>query len=115
MKWKHTVYSSMHTIAESDRSSSFSDIENDIILSGLVYSSAKVSEGNASSVASLSLPVGDTQLYRFEPERVVDLEISTSSEAEEMLENDSHIDKEHLGKIISCINICTVTKRFCIV
>ena len=115
MKWKRIVYSSMRTMAESDRSNSFSDIENDLILSGSVYSSAEVSEGNASSVASLLLPVGDTRLYHFEPEQEVDLEMSTTSEAEEMLENDSHIDKEHLGKIISYMNISVVIKWSCIV
>ena len=48
-------------MAESDTSSSVSDVENDSILSGSVYSLAEVGEGDASSVASLSLlPVGDT-------------------------------------------------------
>ena len=76
-------------MAESDRSSSFSDVKNDSILSGSVYSLAKVGEGDASSVASLSpLPVGDIRPYCFEPEQKVDLEMSTSSEAEETLDND---------------------------
>ena len=44
-------------MAEGDRrSSSFSDIDNDSILSGSVYSSAEVSEGDASSIALLLLP-----------------------------------------------------------
>ena len=50
-------------MAESDKSSSFLDTENDLILSGSVYSLAEVSEGDASSVASLLLPVGDIQPY----------------------------------------------------
>ena len=78
-------------MTESDRVSPVSDIENNSILSGSVYSSADVSEGNASSVASLSLPVGSIQPYRFDPEWEVDLEMSTSSEAEETLDNDGHI------------------------
>ena len=69
-------------MAESDRSGSF---ENDSILSGLVYSLAEVSDGDASSVASLSLSLGDIWPYCFEPEQGVDLEMSTSSEAEEIL------------------------------
>ena len=73
------------------RSSSFSDIENDSILSGSVYSSAEVSEGDASSIASLSLPVGDIRPYRFEPER------ETPSEAEETLDLDGHFGEERLG------------------
>ena len=93
-------------MVESDRSSSFSDIENDSILSGSVYSSAEVGKGDASSVASLSsLPVGDIRPYCIEPEWEVDLETSTSSEAEETLDNDGHIGKEHLGNIIWYINI----------
>ena len=69
MKQKRTVYSTVRTMAESDRSSSLSDVENDSILSGLVYSSTEVGEGDASSVASLSpLPVGDIRPYYFEPE-----------------------------------------------
>ena len=83
-------------MAEGDsRSSSFSDIENDSILSGSVYSSAEVSEGDASSIASLSLPctlpVGDIRPYRFEPER------ETPSEAEETLDLDGHFGEERLG------------------
>ena len=50
-------------MAESDKSSSFLNTENDLILSGSVYSLAEVSEGDASSVASLLLPVGDIQPY----------------------------------------------------
>ena len=66
-----------------------------------MYSSAKVSEGDASSVASLlPLPVEDIQSYCFEPELEVDLEMSTPSKAEETLDNDGHIGKEHLGNII---------------
>ena len=95
-------------MAESDRSSSFSDVENDSILSGLVYSSAEVDEGNASSVASLlQLSVGDILLYCFEPEWEVDLEMSTSSETKETLDNDS---QECLVNIISYINISLITK-----
>ena len=72
-------------MAEGDnRSSSFCDIENDSILSGLVYSSSEVSEGNASSIASLllpcTLPVGDIRPYRFEPGQ------ENPSKAEEMLD-----------------------------
>ena len=36
----------------------------------------------------------------------------TSSEAEEMLDNDGHIGEEHLGNIIWYVNISVVTK-FC--
>ena len=83
-------------MAEGDsRSSSFSDIENESILSGSVYSSAEVSEGDASSIASLSLPctlpVRDIRPYRFEPER------ETPSEAEETLDLDGHFGEERLG------------------
>ena len=83
-------------MAEGDsRSSSFSDIENYSILSGSVCSSAKVSEGDASSIAWLSLPcilpVGDIRQYCFEPER------ETPSEAEETLDLDGHFGKERLG------------------
>ena len=111
MKRKHTVYSIVHAIAESDRSSSFSDVENNSILSGLVYSSAEVGEGDTSSVASLlPLPVGDIRPYCVEPEQEVGLETSTSSEAEETLDNDSHIGQEHVGNIIWYVNISVVTK-----
>ena len=91
MKQKRTVYSIVHAMTETDRSSTVSDVENDSILSGLVYSLAEDGEGDASLVASLlPLPVGDAgiQLYCFEREREVDLETSISSEAEEMLDND---------------------------
>ena len=110
MKRKRTVYSIVRVMAESDRSSSVSDVENDSILSGSVYSSAEVGEGDASSVASLSLlPVEDTGIrpYCFEPEREVDLETSTSSEAEETLDNDG---QERLGNIIWYVTISVVTK-----
>ena len=108
MKRKRTVYSIVRVIAESDRSSFFSDVENDSILSGSVYSSAEVGEGDASSVASLSpLPVGDIRPYCFEPEQEVDLETSTSSEAEETLDNDS---QDYLGNTIWYVNISIVTK-----
>ena len=93
MKGKHTVYSIVHAMAESYRSSSVLNVENDLLLSGLVYSksSTKVGEGDASLGASLSPPpVGDIRPYCFEPEQEVDLETSTSSEAEEMLDNDGH-------------------------
>ena len=99
-------------MAESDRSSSVLNVENDSILSDSVYSLAKVGEGDASSVASLSLLlVGDTgiQPYCFDPEQEVDLEMSTSSESEEMLDNDG---QEHLGNIIWYVTISVVTK-FC--
>ena len=110
VKRKRTVYSIVHVMAESDRSSSLLDVKNDSILSGSVYSSAEVGEGDASSGASLlPLPVADIQPYCFEPEWEVDLETSTSSEAEEMLGNDS---QEHLGNIIWYLNISGVTK-FC--
>ena len=85
-------------MAEGDsRSGSFSDIENDSILSGSVYSSAEVSEGDASSIASLSLPcgtlpVGGIRPYHFEPER------ETPSEAEEILDLDGHFGEERLGQ-----------------
>ena len=84
-------------MAEGDsHSSSFSDIANNSILLGLVYSSAKISKGDASSIALLSLPsmllVGDIRPYCFEPEQ------ETSSEAEEMpdLAMDSHFGKRGL-------------------
>ena len=82
-------------MAEGDsHSSSFSDIENDSILSGLVYSSSEVSEGNASSIASLllpcTLPVGDIQPYRFEPEQ------ENPSKAEETLDLYGHFGEERL-------------------
>ena len=91
----------------------FSDVENNSILSGWVYSSAKVGEIDVSSVVSLSmLPVEDIRPHCFEPEKEVDLETSTSSEAKEMLDNDSHIGQECLGNIIWYVNISVVTK-FC--
>ena len=58
-------------MAESDRSSSVSNVDNDSILTGSVYSLAEFGKGDASLVASLSLlPVGDTDIqpYCFEPE-----------------------------------------------
>ena len=73
MKWKLTgICSILYVMAEGDsHSSSFSDIENDLILSGSVYPLAKVSKGNASSIALLWLPymllVGSIRPYRFEP------------------------------------------------
>ena len=45
--------------------------------------------------------------YCFEPEREVDLDTSTSSEAEETLDNDS---QERLGNIIWYVTISVVTK-----
>ena len=67
MKRKCTVYSIVRAMAESDRSSSFLDVENKSMLSGSVYSSVKVGEGDASSVASfLLLPVRDIRPYCFE-------------------------------------------------
>ena len=68
---------------------------------------AEVSEGDASSVVSLLLPVGDIRSYCFEPEREVNLETSTCSEAEVTLDNDGHIGIEHL---IWYVNISIVTK-----
>ena len=60
-----------------------------------MYSSAEVSEGDASSIVSLSmpctLPVGDIQPYHFE------LEQETPSKAEEMLHLDGHFGEERLG------------------
>ena len=92
----HWGYSILHVIAEGDsRSGSFSDIENDSVHSGLVYSSVEVSEGDASSIASLSLPctlpVGDIRQYHFETGR------ETPSKAEEMLDLDGHFGEEILG------------------
>ena len=104
---------SVCTMAESARYCSFSDIENNSILSGLVYFSAKVNKGNTSSVVSLSLPVRNIRPYCFELEQEVDLEMSTSSKAEEMLENEGYIGKEHLGNIIWYANISVVIKLFC--
>ena len=83
-------------MAEGDNHSSFlSDIENDSILSGLVYSSSEVSEGNASSIASFllscTLPVGDIRPYRFEPEQ------ENPSKAEETLDLYGHFGEERLG------------------
>ena len=97
MKQKLTgVYSILYVMVEGDsRSSSFSDSENDSILSGSVYCSSEVSEGNTSSIASLllpcTLPVGDIQPYRFEPER------ENPSEAEETLDLYGHFGEERLG------------------
>ena len=99
--------------AESARYFSFSDNENNSILLGLVYFSAKVNKGNTSSVDSLSLSVKNIRPYCFELEQEVDLEMSTSSKAEEMLENESYIGKEHLGNIIWYANISVVIKLFC--
>ena len=97
MKQKLTgVYSILYVMAEGDsRSSSFSDIENDSILSGSVYSSSEVSEGNASSIASLllpcTLPVGNIRPYRFEPEQ------ENSSKAQETLDLYGHFGEDRLG------------------
>ena len=59
-------------MTEGDSSSSFSDIENDSVLSGSAYYSmeSKVSEdGDDSSVGSLSLPLGaEIRPYLFQPE-----------------------------------------------
>ena len=71
-------------MAESDNSSSLNDIENDSILTGLVYSSSEVTKDDSSSVASLSLSVGIIRPYYFELERPVELEESSSSETEEL-------------------------------
>ena len=69
-------------MAEGDSSSSFSETDNNSVLSGSVCYSTEVSEdSNALSVASLSLPVEEIRLYLFEPEK------STSSESEETLES----------------------------
>ena len=65
------VLISLFTMAEGDSSSSFSDAETDSILSGSAYYSTE--DSDASSVASLSLPVpeelADIRPYLFEPER----------------------------------------------
>ena len=52
-------------MAESDSYSSLTDIENDSVLTGLVYSSSEVTEDDALLVTSLSLPVGITRPYFF--------------------------------------------------
>ena len=49
----------------------------------------------------------------FEPEREVELEMSISGKAKEILENERRIGEEHLGNIIWYINISVVTKLFC--
>ena len=59
-------------MAEGDSSSSFSETETDSILSGLVYYSTE--DSDASSIASLSLPVpeelAEIRPYLFKPERL---------------------------------------------
>ena len=91
------VLISLFTMAEGDSSSSFSDAETDSILSGSAYYSTE--DSDASSVASLSLPVpeelarelADIRPYLFEPER------SSSSESEETPEIDDRPGEERLG------------------
>ena len=87
------VLISLFTMAEGDSSSSFSDAETDSILSGSAYYSTE--DSDASSVASLSLPVpeelADIRPYLFEPER------SSSSESEETPEVDDRPGEERLG------------------
>ena len=79
-------------MAEGDSSSSFSETNNDSVLSGLVCYSTEVSkDSDALSVASLSLPVEEIRPYLFEPERL------TSSESEETLEIVDHPGIEWLG------------------
>ena len=80
-------------MAEGDSSSSFSEAKTDSIVSGSTYYSTENSD--ASSVASLSLPVleelAEIRPYLFEPER------SSSSESEETLEVNDHPGEERLG------------------
>ena len=45
-------------MVENDSSSFFTGIENDSVQTGSVYFSSKITEDDALSVASLSLPVG---------------------------------------------------------
>ena len=52
---------SLFTMAEGDSSSSFSDAKTDSILSGSAYYSNE--DSNASSVASLSLPVQEELIH----------------------------------------------------
>ena len=82
---------SLFTMAEGDSSSSFSEAETDSILSGSAYYCSE--DSDASSVASLSLPVPEEtiQPYLFEPER------SSSSDSEEMTEVVDHPSEERLG------------------
>ena len=79
---------SLFTMAEGDSSSSFSKAETDSILSGSAYYSSE--DSDASSVASLSLPVPEETIrpYLFEPER------SSSSDSEETTEVVDHPSKE---------------------
>ena len=89
-------------MAVSDSSSSLNDIENDSILTGSVYSSSEVTEDDSSSVASLSpLSVEIIRPYCFEPERPVELEVSSSSETEEF---DDHPSEERLGNTTWYVN-----------
>ena len=82
---------SLFTMAEGDSSSSFSEAEVDSILSGSAYYSSE--DSDASSVASLSLPVPEETIrpYLFEPER------SSSSDSEETTEVVDHPSEEQLG------------------
>ena len=88
-------------MAVSDSSSSLNDIENDSILMGSVYSSSEVTEEDSSSVASLSLSVGIIRPYCFEPECLVELEASSSSETEEY---GDHPGEERLGNTTWYVN-----------
>ena len=97
-------------MAESDSSSSLNDIENDSILTGSVYSSSEVTKDDSSSVASLSLSVGIIRPYCFEPERPIELEVSSSSETEEL---DDHPGEEWLGNTTWYVNqICVESTGF---
>ena len=78
------------TMAEGDSFSSFSETDTESVLLGSAYYTTE--DSDASSIASLSLPVTEIWPYLFEPER------STScSESEEMLEVDSHPREDRLG------------------
>ena len=82
---------SLFTMAEGDSSSSFSEAETDSILSGSAYYSSE--DSDASSVASLSLPVPEETIrpYLFKSER------SSSSDSEETTEVVDHLSEERLG------------------
>ena len=82
-------------MAENDSSSSFTGIENDLILTSLVYSSSEVTEDDALLVASLSFPLEIILPYCFEPERLVELEASFSSSETEEVHN--HSSEKWLG------------------
>ena len=91
-------------MAEGDSSSSFSEVETDYILSGSAYYSSEYSD--ASSVASLSLPVPEETIrpYLFEPER------SSSSYSEETPEVVDHPSEEQLGNTNWYVNTDATVK-----